>query len=292
MEKFYDQEFLSRLERLSLKVNRIKAGKNSGERRSSQKGHSVEFADFRSYSRGDDIRYIDWNSYARTEKLFVKLFLEEQDLLLNIFLDVSESMKFGEPSKIELGKQVAGALSYLALSSYDQVAVGACAGNLNQYLPPIRGRNAVNKAWSFIDSLNLSGMTDLDTSLRDFGRYSHRSGISLIISDFISNYQFKEGIKFLQYLKQDVILLRILSPDELNPSLHGDWRLQDSETSEIREININAGLLKEYQKKLNSFTEDIRNFCVQRGINFLSFCSDDSFEDIILRGLPAAGILE
>ncbi|MDD2585501.1 MAG: DUF58 domain-containing protein [Syntrophomonadaceae bacterium] len=288
---FYDQEFLTRLERLTFTLRHIKAGKNSGNRRSPIKGHSVEFADFRGYSRGDDMRYIDWNSYARTEKLFVKLFLEEQDLLLNIFIDTSESMKFGHPSKAELAKQVAGALAYMGLASYDQVAVAGCSNHLNG-LRPLRGKSAVNQVWHFIDNLNFSGITNLDLSLCEFGRYSHHPGLSLVISDFISNNKFREGTKYLRYLNQDVILLQILSPEELKPELRGDWRLLDSETGEILEVNINTEILKAYQRKLKNLNEEIRKFCLQQGIIFLSHCSDESFEDIILRSLPAAGILE
>ncbi len=291
MEKFYNEDFLKQLQRLSLRTKKLKAGIQQGERRSPRKGHSVEFADFRSYSLGDDVRYIDWNSYARSEKLFIKLFVEEQDLLLNIFMDTSQSMDWGQPSKSRLAKQIAGAFAYMALSAYDQVAIAACSEHLYSYQPPLGGRNALRKVWGFLDALPVIGSTRLSDSIKEFGPFSRRPGVSLIISDLLSPHDFKEGLKYLQYLKQEVILLQILAPDELSPVLHGDWRLLDSESKEIREISINTALLKAYEKKIREFTAETREFCHRRGMAFIQICSDELLEDIILRSMPRAGIL-
>lgn len=291
MATAFDQDFLNRLKNLSLISRHIRAGKNSGNRRSPAKGHSVEFADFRSYSPGDDTRYLDWNSYARTEKLFVKLFMEEQDLLLNIFLDLSGSMAWGEPSKGLLARQLAGAFSYLALSGYDRVSLATCSDRLTGYLPPVRGRASLDKAWSFLDNINFQGNTDLNQSLREFGRYSRGAGLSLLISDLLSPAGFREGLKYLQYLKQEIIVIQILAPDELDPILHGDWRLIDSENGELKEITAGPRILKAYRDKLQGFIEENRSFCGQRGISFLQICSDEPFDQIILHHLPRAGVI-
>lgn len=291
MENFYDEDFLKQLQRLSLKTKKLKAGIQQGERRSPRKGHSVEFADFRSYSLGDDVRYIDWNSYARSEKLFIKLFVEEQDLLLNIFLDTSQSMDWGQPSKNRLARQIAGAFAYLALSTYDQVAIAACSDRLSSYQPPVGGRTALRKVWDFLNALPLEGSTRLSDSLKGFAHYSRRPGVSLIISDLLSPHDFKEGLKYLQYLKQEIILLQILAPDELKPVLHGDWRLLDSESKEKREISINTAMLTAYEKKIREFTRETREFCHRRGMAFIQISSDEPLEDIILRSMPRAGIL-
>ncbi|MGI6487425.1 MAG: DUF58 domain-containing protein [Syntrophomonadaceae bacterium] len=291
MEEFFDQEFLARLEHLSLQTRRIRAGQHSGERRSPHKGSSVEFADFRNYSIGDDFRHIDWNAYARTEKLFLKLFMEEQDLLLNIFIDVSQSMEWGDPPKNRLVRQLAGAFAYLALASYDRVAVGGCSDGLDYYLPPVRGRSSLARVWDFVAGLPIGGKTDLNQALRDYGQYARGPGVALVLSDFLSPGGFRDGIKYLQYLKQEVILLQVLSPDDLNPRLRGDLRLVDSETGEAREVTITAGLLKVYRRKLAEFTADIQGFCRQRGMSFIQLSSTESFEDVILRILPRAGVL-
>ncbi|MEN6351567.1 MAG: DUF58 domain-containing protein [Syntrophomonas sp.] len=291
MTTAFDQDFLKRLKNLSLVSRHIRAGKNAGNRRSPVKGHSVEFADFRSYSPGDDIRYLDWNSYARSEKLFIKLFMEEQDLLLNIFFDQSLSMDWGEPSKGQLARHLAAAFSYLSLNAYDRVSISSCGERLAGYLPPQRGRAGLDKAWAFLDNIAFQGQTDLNRSLREFGRYSHGAGLSVLFSDLLTPLGFQDGLKYLQYLKQDIVVIQILSPDELDPVLHGDWRLLDSENGELREITAGPRVLKAYRNKLQSFIEENRSFCGRRGISFLQVCSDEPFDQIILAGLTKAGVI-
>lgn len=292
MNNILDKDFLNRLEKLSLLTKRLRVGHNSGNRRSPVKGNSVEFADFRSYASGDDFRYIDWNTYARSNKLFVKLFMEEQDLLLHIFLDSSLSMSWGEPSKGLLAKQLAAAFAYLSLAAYERVAIASCAETLIAFQPPLRGRANLDKARAFLEQIRFQGSTDLNQALRAFGPYARGAGVSLLISDLLAPAGFQEGLKYLQYQKQEIILLQILAPEEINPSLHGDFRLLDSETGEAKEITASSQLIKAYQAKLQQFTEETRDFCNKRGISFLQVSSEEAFEDIILRRLPRAGILK
>ena len=97
-EPLLSPALLAQLERMELVSRKIFRGRMKGERRSKRKGQSVEFADFRNYVAGDDLRFIDWNMYARLDKLFLKLFMEEEDLHFYTLIDVSPSMKFGSPS--------------------------------------------------------------------------------------------------------------------------------------------------------------------------------------------------
>src|SRR6187401_3210506 len=116
-------ELLRRLDQFQLLAARRAKSAARGERRSRARGQSVEFADYRTYSHGDDFRYIDWNLYGRLEKLFVKLYEEERELPVRIFLDASESMTFGEPRKFDFARQVAAAIGYVALCGFDRVSV-------------------------------------------------------------------------------------------------------------------------------------------------------------------------
>lgn len=292
MKEYFNQEFLGHLERLVLRIKKLKSGTKSGDRRSLRKGHSVEFTDFRNYTPGDDVRYTDWNSYARSQKLFIKLFVEEQNVLITIFLDMSKSMSFGEPPKEKLARQLAGAFAYIILSGYDQLCLAGCIDHINQYLSPVRGKAAVKEAWDFLDRLDFTGTTDLNKALQDFGRYFHRPGLSIVVSDLLSSRGFKEGLKYLQYLKQEVVLVQILAPDEINPSLFGDMRLIDSETGHVQEITISSNIVREYQKRLRHFTDDTRAFCYRRGIPFIQLTSNEHFDDIILHKMLPQGILE
>ncbi|WP_054696322.1 DUF58 domain-containing protein [Syntrophomonas palmitatica] len=292
MNKVFDQEFMRRLENLELVSRKLRRGKNSGERRSLRKGSAVEFADYRNYSDGDDTRYIDWNSYARSEKLFIKLFMEEQDLLLNILIDTSASMDWGEPPKSRLALQLAAALGWLAISAYDRVSVAACNDHLVSCQAPLRGKGARSQLWDYLGSLSWQGKTDLNTAIKEFGPFCRGAGLTFVISDLLSPAGFKPGLQYLQYLGQEVVLLQVLAPDELNPVLGGDYRLIDHETQEMRETTVNPVLLQAYQRRLREFTADSRDFCVGRGMSFMQINSAESFADVILRYLPQAGILK
>ena len=119
----FDETFLRRLEQLELASRRLTAGRMKGERRSVRRGQSVEFADYRNYSAGDDLRQLDWNVYARLERLFIKLFVEEEDVTVHVLVDASRSMDFGEPNKLTFARRAAGALAYLGLAHLDRVSV-------------------------------------------------------------------------------------------------------------------------------------------------------------------------
>src|SRR5437764_15141975 len=122
-----DPGFMARLDQLDLISRKLLAGKMKGERRSKRRGQSVEFADYRNYVVGDDLRFIDWNIYARLDRLFLKLFMEEEDLSLYVLVDVSKSTDYGNPHKAIYLKRVAAALGYIGLVNYNRVNIVAMA---------------------------------------------------------------------------------------------------------------------------------------------------------------------
>src|SRR5882762_10784720 len=127
-----EPQFLARLEQLELVSRKIFMGRMKGERRSKRKGQSVEFADYRNYVVGDDLRHLDWNLYARLDRLFLRLFLEEEDLHVYLLIDNSLSMDFGTPSKLHLAKQIAAALGFVGLTNLDRVVVEAFNDKMSQ----------------------------------------------------------------------------------------------------------------------------------------------------------------
>src|SRR5215212_1785805 len=116
-------DFLARLEQLELVTRKIFQGRMKGERRSTRKGQSVEFADYRNYVKGDDLRFLDWNLFARLDRLFIRLFMEEEDLHFYVLIDNSLSMEFGSPSKLRYACQVAAALGFVGLVNMDRVVI-------------------------------------------------------------------------------------------------------------------------------------------------------------------------
>src|SRR5215468_3122753 len=134
-----DPQFMARLDQLDLVSRKLLAGKMKGERRSKRRGQSVEFADYRNYVIGDDLRFIDWNIYARLDKLFLKLFLEEEDLSLYVLVDVSKSCDYGTPNKALYLKKVAAALGYIGLVNYNRVTISAVSNAIAADTGPMRG---------------------------------------------------------------------------------------------------------------------------------------------------------
>src|SRR3712207_5227898 len=152
-----EPQFLARLEQLELVSRKIFLGLMKGERRSKRKGQSVEFADYRNYVKGDDLRFLDWNLYARLDRLFLRLFMEEEDLHFYVLLDNSLSMDFGAPTKLHYAKQVAAALGFIGLVNLDRVKVEAFKDRLVQSLPALRGRRSLWRLLDFLDKLQPAG---------------------------------------------------------------------------------------------------------------------------------------
>src|SRR5437762_10014259 len=149
-------ELLRRLEQFQLLAARRAKSSARGERRSRARGQSVEFADYRTYVPGDDFRYLDWNLYGRLERLFLKLYEEERELPVRIFLDASESMTFGSPRKFDFARQVAAAIGYVALCGFDRVSVIPFPDNAEEAavrgaLRAVRGRKST---LTFFQNLN------------------------------------------------------------------------------------------------------------------------------------------
>src|SRR5690349_18722045 len=156
-----DPEFLHKLEQLELVSRKIIMGRMKGERKSKRRGSSVEFAEHRQYSAGDDLRHIDWNAYGRLDRLFLKLFLEEEDLQVHTLLDTSLSMGFGTPTKLHYGKQVAAALAFIGLVNHDRVIMETFAGKLDQGIPGVRGRSQMWRVVQYLEQLQPTGESNL-----------------------------------------------------------------------------------------------------------------------------------
>src|SRR5437899_398388 len=137
-----------------------------GERKSKRKGQSVEFMDFRNYVVGDDLRFLDWNLYGRLDRLFIRLFLEEEDLHFYILLDNSLSMDFGSPSKLHYAKQVAAALAFIGLVNMDRVVIEAFNDRLTQSMPAVRGRRSLWRLMDFLQKIDSAGPSDLKRAMR------------------------------------------------------------------------------------------------------------------------------
>lgn len=277
---------------MSLVSKRVFAGQMQGEKRSPKHGSSVEFADFREYAPGDDLRYVDWKAYGRLDKLFLKLFLEEEDLNLHLLLDTSRSMEFGVPqTKADYARRVAAALGYIALSEYDRVSVAGFSAGLGQILPPTRGKPGVMPLFHFLETRTpTGGETHFGEALSRYAALAKGGGIAVVLSDFF-DASYERGLKALLARRFQVVLLHILDAEEVRPTLTGDLRLLDAETGDAREVSISPYLLAQYQAQLTAFCDGLRGFASRYGMDYVRTATDVPFEDVILTFLRRQGVL-
>jgi len=285
-------EFLRKLERLAIASRKVFAGRTRGERRSKRRGESVEFADYRDYSPGDDLRFVDWNIYGRLDRLFLKLFMEEEDLLIYLLLDVSESMSFGEPEKLGYAKQLAAALGYIGLVNMERVSVAAFSSRLSHSFGPARGRHEVWHMFSFLESLEPGGETELAPVCREFGLRHRRRGVAIVMSDFFDPAGYEQALKFFVRARFETFVLHVLSPEDIVPSLGGHLRLYDAETNEYTEITANDALLDMYRGNARRFIANVRAFCVRNGMGYFLAQTDTPFDRLILESLRKGGLLK
>src|SRR5499425_326996 len=237
-----EPQFLARLEQLELVSRKIFLGRLKGERRSKRKGQSVEFADYRNYVVGDDLRFLDWNLFARLERLFIRLFLEEEDLHFYVLLDNSLSMDFGNPTKLYFSKQLAAALGFIGLVNMDRVVIEAFNDRLTQTMPAARGRRSLWRLMDFLQKIEPAGPSDLKKALRSFSLKCSGKGIVVLLSDLMDKGGYEEALRYLVARQLDIYVIQVLSQEEVEPEIVGDLRLVDVEDEDVAEITVSAPL--------------------------------------------------
>jgi len=285
-------ELLARLERAELVTRKVFRGRMKGERRSPRKGQSVEFADFRNYVPGDDLRFVDWNTYARLEKLFMKLFLEEEDLHFHALIDTSRSMEFGEPTKRLFACRLAAALGFVGLVRGDRVRVESLGGTRGGGSPVFRGRRSMWRMLDWIDNLQPTESVDLARSVRDFTLRNPGKGIVVLLTDLMDKGGYEPALRYLAARQMDVYVVHVLSGEELDPELAGDLRLVDCEDGDGADITVSAPLLARYKRTLAAFLEDARGFCTRRGMGYTMVRNDVPVEDVVFDALRRRGLVK
>ncbi len=293
--RLLDDDFIARIRGLELVSRKIISGRMKGERRSRRRGHSTEFADYRPYVSGDDIRFLDWNIYGRLDRLFMKLFLEEEDLWVNFLIDRSPSMRFGDPDKLDFAKKVVAALGYIGLHNHDRVRVSAFSDRVEPVFGPARGRPRIPLLFESLDRLepDAGAGTDLTRGCRDFAMERRLSGIVVFISDFFDRSGFESALRYLLSggSQSEVFVLHILAPQEIEPAIAGDLKLVDLEDGVEADVSISAPLLKSYRRNLESFRAGIKEFATRRGMNYAFSSTAVPFQSLILDYLRARGLL-
>ena len=295
MEALISPDLMKRLEQLQLLARRRSKSTAKGERRSGARGQSVEFADYRTYVPGDDLRRIDWNLFGRLERLFLKLYEEERELPVTIYLDSSESMSFGWVSKFDFARQVAAAVGYVALCGFDRVTVDPFpladdqAGLVGE-LRAVRGRRSAMRFFDNLNRLKAGGTADFNQALR-LGAMKHRAqGVIVVLSDFLDPAGYEDGLKSLASRGSEVHAVQILAPEELEPSSYGDPRGIDSETGAEQEVTFGKYRLKAYRATVQNYCRRLQEYCRARGIRYQLAQSDTPIDDLLLKAMRTGGM--
>jgi len=325
IDELLDNELIAKISRLDLASQKIFAGKLRGERRSKKRGESVEFADHRPYAVGDDIRHIDWNIYARLDRLFLKLFLEEEDLSLHIVLDASASSDCGEPNKFLFMQKVAMTLGYVGLVNFNRVSANIMGGTSRSPLMGdagadfdtdsrstqseagkgseqenrstlsmirnLRGRRRTHDLARFLCSIEPGGSGDFREHAKLIALTRTGKGVMVVLSDYLMKEGYEDGLRLLAGHGYDLFCLQVLSPQEIEPDIRGDLRLTDIEDADAAEVTISAPLLKRYKQILGAYTDQLRTFCARREMTLLTVQSNTPIDTLVLEYFRKRGLL-
>jgi uncharacterized protein (DUF58 family) len=286
-----DPGFMARLDQLDIVSRKVLLGKMKGERRSKRRGQSVEFADYRNYVVGDDLRFIDWNIYGRLDRLFLKLFMEEEDLSLYILCDVSKSCDFGTPNKAQYIKQVAAALGYIGLVNYNRVTIAAVSDGVVAETGALRGRSKVPQMLDFVAKLKPEGASNFGASCKRFALQHRLKGVCVVLSDFFVKEGFEPGLKYLAGGKYDLFAVQTLAPQEIDPDLQGDLKLKDMEDDDLAEVSITQPLMKRYKANLNAYCLGLKDYVTRRGGTYLFSSTAVPFDTLVLNYLRERGLV-
>jgi uncharacterized protein (DUF58 family) len=277
----FDNDFLKKLEYLHVVSKRALAGQNRADRLSPKRGRGLEFADHRPYSAGDDYRHIDWKAYQRLNRLLLRLFDEERDLSIYLLIDVSRSM--AEPAKFDMARRIAAALCYIGLVHLDRLTILPFGSGLGHESSPGRGKGKIFRVFESLEQLEASGPTDLREACKDFASRPRQLGLVVVISDFLDPGGFEHALKILRTVGHDVFAVQITSARDRDPGVYGLVRFIDSETGELREVEVTPRLASAYVKAAAAHAEALQHFCGRYDIGYVRADAERPFEDVILR---------
>ncbi|HVY07985.1 MAG TPA: DUF58 domain-containing protein [Burkholderiales bacterium] len=287
----FGEAFLRQLEQMTVLAKRPVAGHLRGHHRSRRTGAGMVFTDYRPYSPGDDTRNLDWGTYLRLDRLILRLFEEEADLPVYLFIDASRSMDFGTPAKFDFGRRLAAAMAYVALVNHDRVSLVAFADGVVAELPARRGKNQMWRSLHFLERLNASGATALHAALRRFFGMQRPRGLVVLISDFLDREGFERSAQVLREFRHDVFCVQVVDPQEHSPQLSDEAVLVDAEDGATVGALVTPELLRAYREAFDGHCRHIEGACRAQGWGYLQASTTAALEDLMLKSLRMEGLL-
>lgn len=288
MSELFDTEFFNKLNHLKLASHiRMEQGL-SGARKSSAKGSSVEFSDFREYLPGDDIRRIDWNVYGRLDRLYVKQFMEEKEACYHVFLDASGSMKYGEREKSVMAQRLAAVFVWLVLAQLDRVEVLTFQGGKLGKTSPIVGRGSFQKLLRELEQVSFGGSSEINEAVRRSGLQG--KGICILISDFLEDKGLEDAVRYLAYKRQEIYLIQVLAKEEIDFDGEGTLELLDLEDAGSVRVTVNRQSIRMYQEALKNHNFRFQRLAKRYGCVYQQVISDEDLEKVVFEALRQKGL--
>lgn len=284
-----DPETVRALDRLRLELRRRVEGARAGDRRSTRRGASVEFAEHRPYAPGDDPRRVDWNVFSRLGELVVRLSVAEEDVTLHLVVDASRSMAEGEPSKLHRARRLAAALGYLCLTGSERVALTVTADGAARPGDALRGRRRVGELLARLDALAPEGEAVMeravDAVLSGVGR---KAGVAVVLSDFLDESgAAQRAARRLCAARHETVAVHLLSEAELSPPLMGEVDLVDVETGHALRLTVDDEALAAYRARLDAWTSELDADLRRRGARYVRAFGDRAEVDVLTEALGA-----
>ena len=294
MAKFeITEELLAQIENLQMLLKNNVAGMFGGNHKSRTYGSSCEFADYRDYVDGDDTTKLDWNAYARFDKLYLKLFLDERQMHTRIYIDASRSMEYGDPKKAERALLYAATLAYLSVCEMDKVSIYVIKDKtVHEIIRGMVGKEAFLSSIGKLEEITFDGDSFISEAIIP-ANVGYGDGLSVIISDFLTDNDYESAIDHLIGKKRDVFCLQILAMEELSPQARGKVHFFDSENASLfYRKDIDREIAKAYKRALEYATSRIRDYCNARGADYLLVSAEDKPQDVLFEKLVNMGVFQ
>lgn len=288
-----NEEFLQRLESLQMLIKNNVAGQFGGNHKSKTYGSSCEFADYRDYEAGDDVTKIDWNAFARFDKLYLKLFLDERQMHTRIYIDGSRSMEYGGSKKAEQAIKLAAAFAYLSVCEMDKVSVYLMKNKrLVEVIGGMVGKEAYLSSICKLNEIEFDGECCISDCIVP-SNVGYGDGMSLIISDFLTDDDYESAIDQLASKKRDAFCVQILTREETEPTIRGKVHFFDSENGEkFYRKNIDREIARAYRRALEYSVDRIQSYCAARGAEYMLVGAEENIHKVLFERLIDKGVLK
>lgn len=274
------KDLLKKIRLLEIKTKGLTKHIFSGEYHSAFKGRGMAFSEVRSYNYGDEVRTIDWNVTARYNEPYVKVFDEERELTVMLIIDVSGSEDFGTTAKTkkDLALEIAAILSFSAISNNDKIGAIFVSDKVEKYIAPKKGKkHALIILRELIELKPSSTGTNLNEGLKFFRNTQKKRSIAFVLSDFMDEHDYIEGLK-VSKKKHDMVALHLHDEGESELPDVGIVQLYNAETGETTWVNSNSQQAKKmHRDNYNAFEEKLFKELQKCGIDHATISTDEDF---------------